>query len=928
MAEALVGRERELKIIASFLERAAADGGALLLLGEPGVGKTVLLDAAAEMASGAGARVLLAAGVEFESDVSFSGLNQALFPLHGEFDRLSYLHRTALSVALGLGDGPSADRLVVSTAALAVLSQAADAQPLVMIVDDAHWLDRTSASVLGFIARRLAGSQVGLIAASRYATESLFGHRGLPLHELQPLDHAAAAGLIDTRFPALDRKVRQRVLAEAQGNPLALLELPAAMSSTWIASGHVLPAVLPLGQRLQAIFASRVSGLPAATRQLLLLAALDDSGDLGVLEAASGSVSLDDLLPAERAELLRLDEGSRRVAFRHPLVRATVVESCTGSERRQAHRALAEVLTDQPERRAWHLSEATIESDEYVAGLLEQAGHRTLHRGDAAGAVAALLRAADLSPSGADRSRRLAEAAYVGADVAGELRDVSHLLAAARDAAPEVSGSLQAAVATSYLLINEDGDIDAAHRVLMGAIEARGRYRSDDDALVEALHTLFIVCFFGARRELWEQFSAALTRLAPAPPAILTLSASLFADPAQATLAQVGQLETIIDRLHSEADPAAIVRIGRAAFFVDRMSGCREAHWRIVRDGRAGGAVASAIYALINLCLDDYLIGEWDEAQQLADEGLELCEAHGYHLLAWPLWFGKAMIAAGRGDWDTARTLTDTMDRWAAPRRAEVVRVWTRLVRALAALGQGNFQDAYDHVCGVSQPGSFPPYIPLAVWGVLDLVEAAVRADHREKAIAHSDAAREAGLAALSPRLALVSLGSAAIAAADDHATELFEHALAIPEAERWPFDLARVHLAYGERLRRARAIAEARTHLSAALEIFQGLKARPWATRADNELRATGLGNKHDPAALTPQELEIAQLAATGLTNRQIGERLFMSHRTVGAHLYRIFPKLGISSRAAIRDALGPLPAKPSRRKGLLSERLLVQPV
>jgi DNA-binding CsgD family transcriptional regulator len=929
VAEALVGRGRELKFVGSFLESAAVDGGALLLLGEVGVGKTVLLDAGAEMASGAGVRVLCAAGVEFEADVSFSGLNQALLPLYGEFERLSDLHRTALSVALGFRDGLPPDRLVLSTAALALLRQAADAQPLLVIVDDAHWLDRPSASVLGFIARRLAGSRVGLLAASRYATESFFGHRELLLYELQPLDHDAAAGLIDARFPALGYKARQRVLAEAQGNPLALVELSAAMSNTRFALSHVLPAVFPLGQRLQAVFAARVRGLPAATRQVLLLAALDGTGDLGVLLAARGGVGLDDLLPAERAELLRLDEGSRRVAFRHPLVRATVVGSCTDSERRQAHRALAEVLTDQPERRAWHLSEAIIESDEFVASLLEQAGQRALHRGDAAGAVSALIRAADLSPGGSDRSRRLAQAAYVGADVAGELGDVSQLLVDARNAAPDLDGSLEAAVATAYLILSEDGDIDTAHRLLVGAINMRGQCAASDNALIEALHTLFTVCIYGWRPGLWHAFDAALARLTPRPPALLSLCASLMRDPARATPGEIDQLEAVISRLHGEADPSAIVRIGRAALFVDRMSGCREAHWRIVRDGRTGGAVASAIYALINLCLEDYLVGEWDEAEQLADEGLQLCETHGYHLFAAGLWFGKARVAAGRGDWDTARKLTDMIDRWTAPRGAEGIRMCMRLVLAQAALGRGDFEEAFEQASRISPPGRFAGEIVIARWSLLDLVDAAVRTNRRTEAIAHSDAAREAGLAALSPRLALVSLGAAGIATPDEHAIEFFERALAIPEVERWPFDLARIHLAYGERLRRRRAIAEARAHLTAALEIFERLKARPWATRAGNELRATGLGEKHDLAALTPQELEIARLAATGLTNRQIGGRLFMSHRTVGAHLYRVFPKLGISSRAALRDALGTLPANPSYiREGLLRELWIIRPV
>jgi DNA-binding NarL/FixJ family response regulator len=407
-------------------------------------------------------------------------------------------------------------------------------------------------------------------------------------------------------------------------------------------------------------------------------------------------------------------------------------------------------------------------------------------------------------------------------------------------------------------------------------------------------------------------FHTALARLTPPKSAALILCARLFADPARATPVAVDELETMISRLHDETDPAAIVRIGKASFFVDRMTGCREAHWRVVRDGREGGAVASAIHAIINLCLDDYLVGEWDEAQQLADEGLALCEAHGYQLLESPLWFAKAIVAAARGEGETARALADEMDRWAAPRRAGVVQSYARQVRGLAALGRGDFEAAYHDLSSISPPGTLPSHVPLALWVALDLVDAAVRTNRHAEAVAHADVMRRAALAALSPRLALVSLGCAAIASAGGNDIELFEQALAIPGAGRWPFDVARVQLAYGERLRRARAIAPARKQLGAALETFQRLGARTWAARASNELRATGAprlgGNDFEPGPLTAQEREIAQLAATGLTNKQIGEKLFLSHRTVGTHLYRVFPKLGITSRAALRDALAAL--------------------
>ncbi|MDP9226028.1 MAG: ATP-binding protein [Actinomycetota bacterium] len=423
-AEGLVGRGAELALVRSFLDRAQAQGDALVVFGEPGVGKTLLLDAAAEEASAAGTRVLRAGGVEFEAGMSFSGLNQALLPLFAEFAQLAAPHRDALNVALGLGEGSPPDRLVVCNATLALLRQAAASRPLVTIIDDLPWLDRASAGVLGFVARRVAGSRVGFLAASRSGEESFFDRAGLPEFELKPLDDRAASRLVDERFPAMASSVRRRILAEAQGNPLALLELPAALSSARRAALRALPPALPLTRRLQAAFASRITELPERTRHLLLLLALDGTGDVRVLEAgAAESPGFGHLVPAERARLAYVDEDTHRPAFRHPLIRSAVVELSMGAERRQANRVLADLWADQPDRRAWHLAEATVEPDEHVAVLLEEASHRILARGDAVASVAALMRASELSPLGADQSRRLAEAAYIGADVAGELRN-------------------------------------------------------------------------------------------------------------------------------------------------------------------------------------------------------------------------------------------------------------------------------------------------------------------------------------------------------------------------------------------------------------------------------------------------------------------------------------------------------------------------
>ncbi len=371
-AERLFGRDADLAVVCSFIGQAASQGGVLLLSGEPGVGKTVLLDAAERAAAAAGQRIVRAAGVEFEVSVSFSGLNQPLIPLHENFPQLSEAHRDALSVALGLSDGPPSDRLVVSTAVLTLLREAAAERPVLVIVDDMPWMDRASLVVLGFVARHLAGSRVGFLAASRSGQESFLDRTGLASHEVLPLDEPAAGRLVSDRFPALTPEVRQRLLSEAQGNPLALLELATTLSGPQRTPRQRLPAVLPLSRRLQDLFVSRVSDLPGQTRYLLLLAVLDGTGDLRVLQAAaSGQREIEDLAPAEHRRLVHVDEITGRLVFRHPLTRSAVMELATSDQRRSAHRALAGQLGDQPERRAWHLAQAAIGPEEQVADLLE-----------------------------------------------------------------------------------------------------------------------------------------------------------------------------------------------------------------------------------------------------------------------------------------------------------------------------------------------------------------------------------------------------------------------------------------------------------------------------------------------------------------------------------------------------------------------------
>ena len=612
----LIGRDDDLGYITAFVDQAAESGGALLLSGAAGVGKTVLLDAAVAHAEAAGSRVLRAAGAEFEMAVSFAGLNQLLGPLLGQAQGLSAAYRRALDVALGVREGSSPDRLMLSNAALALLVQATG--PVLVVVDDLPWLDRASALVLGVVARRLAGSRVGFLAVSRSGEDGFFDRRGLTVHEVLPLGEAAAAELVGDRFPALAPQVRQRLLAEAEGNPLALLELPLALSGMQRSGTGPLPEWLPLSRRLQATFESRITALPAPARHLLLLAALDGTGGLQTLQsAAPGPRGIDDLAPAERAGLVRVGEDTGRLAFRHPLIRSAVVALATSDQRRRAHEALARHLTGEPDRRAWHLAQAAAGPDEQVAALLEQAAQRIRQRGDAVGAVTALLRAADLTPPGAERSRRLAEAAYLGAVVTGGLGDVPRLLHDARTAGAGDPGSLVASVAAAHhLQLSGDGDIDTAHRLLVGAIEMQPEpYDASSDTMVEALYTLGWVCYFGGRAELWAPFHQALGRLTPDVPELLTLLSATFGDAARTTLPALGRIDAAVAALAGQSDPVWIARVGLACMYVDRLAGCRSALWRILRDGRDGRAVTLSLHALSLLSLDHFMAGEWETSQ-------------------------------------------------------------------------------------------------------------------------------------------------------------------------------------------------------------------------------------------------------------------------------------------------------------------------
>ncbi|WP_165845689.1 AAA family ATPase [Streptacidiphilus pinicola] len=917
MADELVGREQEVALLTSFVAEATRNGGLLLLSGDPGIGKSLLLDLAGKAATRAGALVLRSDGVEFQAGVSFSNLSCALAPLQGEIHALDPVRRDALMVALGIRSEAAVDHVVVYNAALALLRKAAGSRPLLIVVDDLQWVDHASAAAFAFISRRLAGSPVAFLAASRAGADTVFNRTGLPELELRPLDRAASARLVRDRFPGLSPRTMQCVLDQAKGNPLALLELPTAVNELRPGTLSTLSTVFPVSRRLQSLYAFRIQELPAPARRLLLLAALEGTGDLRILRAAgAGADALGDLAHAERAQLVRVDNGGLgRLTFRHPLVRATIVWGSTSDERVAAHTALAKALADRPDRQVWHLVEATADPDERIADLLEKSAHRARRRGDAVGALNALVRAADLSPGQTDRSRRLVEAASVGSDVAGELPTAAGLLVEARRANPRLRGSLQAAIAASNVLLNSDGDISTAFQLLLGAITAdAGRTgHGDQKALEEALHAVVRVCLMGGRAELWDRLHAFLAQATVPVPRPLDL-VGIYADPTRHDDHSLARLDVAIRDLHLESDPSRIVQIGRAAHGVDRTAQCRTALWRVVEDGRKGGSVASGIYALIQLCMDDFETGQWDECALLTDEGLRLSEAHGYRQMALSFQAAQALLAAVRGDEVTLRALTRQITAWTAPRGFRSVECWAHHGSALAALGRGDYETAYREASVISPPGVLPTYLPSALRAPMDLVEAAVRSGRRPEAQAHVAAIQQAGIAAVSPRLALLAAASAAIAAPKSQAAVLFEEALAIRGTDRWPFVVARVRLAYGQHLRHLRAAETARLHLNAAFDSFRHLGAVPWAARAAEELRASGYANSRAPGnlpanPLTAQEYRIATLAASGMTNKQIGTRLFLSHRSVAAHLHRLYPKLGITSRVTLAAALAEIP-------------------
>jgi len=898
----LIGRDHELAVIAAALSTIPNSGAATLFVGEPGVGKTALLDVAASKATDAGHLVVRVTGAEFEAEIGYSALMQALLSLVSFIDRLAPFHRSALAIATGQAEGDPPERLVVAAAALRLLQVASEERAVLLIVDDLQWVDSASAEVFFFIARRVHGSMLGFLAAARTGSNALLGHVNLDERELPPLDDEASNDLLQQRFPMLSASVRQRLVTEAQGNPLALLELPPALGGRAPTADEAMPAALPLSARVQSVFATRIEALPEPTRDELLLASLDATGDFDVLGRAAGDPTLHHLHAAEDAGLVALTD---HLAFRHPLTRSAVVGLATGTQVRDAHRRLGEALVSNPDRQAWHLGEATIAPDERIAELVESAARRAVARGDR-NAAARLLKAADLTPDPRERGRRVAHAAYLGAFQSATADAALRLLEPGQQLPPSSDEALYSVAGAAYVTLVGEGDVAAAFRMLHNAIAAVDPCQVvGSPALVVALDIAGYICQLLGRADCSDEYRGLLDHLGPAAPERVRLFVAAVLDPARTALGALDRIDAALATIDDLAD-ADIVALAATAIYTDRLAHIRKAVQRIM--AYAGDVeVPHGAPAGIMSWLADFAAGNWDSAEataraipRLGDQGNLLSVAYVEYL--------NGLMAAARGDDAAVKQSVDVLLETADARDARLWRLYARHVLTLSAAGQADFDAVYRHASAISAPGGFAEQTPTALWVFFDLVEAAVRTDRIAEARRHVAAAHALHIDRISPRLAMLVTAARALTVSDPaDANDLFFRALRPEEIHQWPFDVARVRLSYSERLAHARADVEARSQLDLARATFERLRAHPWVSRVDAqtaELIDAPAGGE-ETAGLTAKEYEVAQLAARGLTNKQIGAELFLSPRTVGTYLYRAYPKLGISTRAALRDAL-----------------------
>lgn len=902
----LFGRERELRVIEELLDSVSAGGRALLIRGEAGVGKTAILEAAKSRAASREMSLLAATGVPSETNLPFAGLYELLRPIVERTERLPSPQQNALRAAFGLADVPAAELFLIALGALDVLSDFASEHALLLIVDDAQWLDRSTLNVLTFIARRLQSEPIVLLVASRDLPEAPFADI-IPELRVEGLDEVASRELLQANSPNLPGDVRDRVLRESAGNPLALVELPKAITLEGASSG-LFPAHLPLTTRLERAFASRILELPPATRQVLLIAAADDGSNLAeILSAAkllgSGEPSLEALAPAVTARLIYGDTSS--VRFRHPLIRSAVSGTSSIVERAAVHIALATVLKGDPDRSVWHRAAAAAGADESVAQALESTGARALQRGDVRVAIQALERAAELSADTTRRARCLLKASELALEIGWNALVVSLLQRAEtlelsrRDRAwmtwfrEAAQRSISGAEALKEIAdsIKTDDDVELALDLLSGPA-TKGWWAEPDEEVCK--HVIGAVERVRASSEDDPRF-------------VLIVA---MTDPIDRGAFVIEQLRRFAANLRGDAQTARL--LGLAAIQIGDFDLAERFLSAAIAGLRSDGRLALLAHMLVLRAWSAIFCGNRNVAVADAEEGTRLAQETEQPTYVSLARAAAAMSAALRGDYESAEALANEAELITQPLGILLAEV--QMARGLNALGAGRYDDAYRHLRRMFDPLDSAYHPMRHCYFIGDLAEAAVQSGHRTDATTLLTEMEALARRTPSPHFQLAMLHARAILADDLAAPQLFEAGLAAV-AGHSSFTTGRLRLAFGAWLRRARRVKEARPHLQAAMEAFDALGALPWSERARQELRAAGasiprrVAERHEE--LTPQELQIALMAAEGLTNREIGQRLYLSHRTVGSHLYRIYPKLDVTSRFQLRDALASEGAK-----------------
>jgi DNA-binding CsgD family transcriptional regulator len=902
----LLGREREREALDRLLDGVRGGrGGVLVVHGEAGVGKTALLEYAAE--AGRESRIARTSGVEAEMELPFAAVQQLCSPFVQLVERLPQPQRDALGVAFGRCTGPTPNRFLVGLAVLALLAEAAEEQPLVCVVDDAQWLDSASARTLAFVARRLLAEKIALVFATRALGDVL---AGLPELRVEPLGRRDARALLESVLPArLDEHVLDRIVLETRGNPLALLELPRGLTPAQLAGGFGLPAAVPLSASIEESFTRRLAGLPSDARRLLLVAAADPVGDTALVWRAAQQLGIPESV-AETVEAEGLLELGARVAFRHPLVRSAVYRAAGPKERRAVHRALAAATDPQtdPDRRAWHRAQAASMPDEDVAAELERSAGRAQARGGLAAVAAFLERAAALTPESTHRAQRLLAAAGAKRD-AGDLEAALGLVAGVEAGVLDDLGRARVDLLRAQIALEQRRGGDAGRLFLSAA----NRLEPLDPGLARET---YLEALGGAMSSDVEVAGGApavaeAARAAPtgsAPPRTVDVLLDAFAirltdgyAAAAPTFARA--LELLLAKEVSDDD------VGRQLSLSTTRNGNVVALelWddealhllaaRQVQVARDAGALAHLQFALSFLARSHMLAGELTAAALLIDEARLIAEATGTPSLV----NAPMILAAWRGDEARASELIDATSEEAAARR------WTsnNYARSVLYNGLGRHDAARDAAWEAFQPDP----IGYGTWLLPELAEAASRTADR--------ALLESALEWLSERTRAMRSGWAtgiearvrALLSEGEVADGLYRQSIAHLCGPRVRLELARSHLLYGEWLRRERRRLDARTYLRTALEAFTGMGAEAFARRAERELLATGERARKRTVdtldQLTPQEAQIARLAAEGHTNREIAARLFISASTVEYHLRKAFRKLDVKSRTQLEDRL-----------------------